>query len=59
MHRVVKFRQKPWMKQYIEYNTRQRAQATSEFEKEFYKLFAPNTDFSIHMVSARVLSLPL
>ena len=38
VHRVVKFRQKPWMKQYIEYNTRQRAQASSEFEKEFYKL---------------------
>ena len=26
------------MKEYIEYNTRQRAQALSEFEKEFYKL---------------------
>ena len=38
VHRVVQFRQKPWMKEYIEYNTRQRAQAVSEFEKEFYKL---------------------
>ena len=38
VHRVVQFRQKPWMKEYIEYNTRQRAQAASEFEKEFYKL---------------------
>ena len=26
------------MKEYIEYNTRQRAQAISELEKEFYKL---------------------
>ena len=38
VHRVVQFRQKPWMKEYIDYNTRLRAQATSEFEKEFYKL---------------------
>ena len=36
VHQVVQFRQKPWMKEeYIEYNTRQRAQAASEFEKEF------------------------
>ena len=38
VHRVVQFQQKPWMKPYIDYNTRQRSQAASEFEKEFYKL---------------------
>ena len=38
VHRVVKFRQGPWMKPYIDFNSKQRAEATSEFEKEFYKL---------------------
>ena len=38
VHRVVKFRQKPWMRDYIEFNTEQRGLAKSDFEKEFYKL---------------------
>ena len=38
VHRVITFRQKPWMKEYIEFNTEQRGLAKSDFEKEFYKL---------------------
>ena len=39
VHRVVRFRQAPWMKDYIDYNTLQRAQSdATDFEKEFYKL---------------------
>ena len=38
VHRVIGFKQAPWMKTYIDFNSKQRAEATSEFDKEFYKL---------------------
>ena len=38
VHRVVKYKQRCWLKEYIEYNSKQRALATNEFLKSFYKL---------------------
>ena len=38
IHRVIKFRQEAWMAPYIEMNTKLRAKATSDFEKDFFKL---------------------
>ena len=38
VHQVIKFRQSPWMKPYIDMNSELRKEATSEFERDFYKL---------------------
>lgn len=38
VHNIVRFRQKPWLKTYIDFNTVKRTQAKNEFEKDFFKL---------------------
>ena len=38
VHRVLSFKQTPWLKEYIYFNTSQRSRATKSFHKNFYKL---------------------
>ena len=38
IHRGVKFIQSEWLKSYVELNTQKRMQASSDFEKDFFKL---------------------
>jgi len=38
IHRVLAFEQRPWMRDYIDFNTKKRQAACNEFEKDFFKL---------------------
>ena len=38
IHRALTFKQSAWLKPYVEFNSQQRALATSDFEKNFFKL---------------------
>ena len=38
IHKTSKFKQAPWKKKYIDFNTQNRKKAASEFEKTLFKL---------------------
>ena len=40
IYRILEFTQDPWIKTYIDFNTDKRRQATTDFERDFYKLIS-------------------
>ena len=38
IHKIIKYRQKAWLKPYIDFNSNKRATAQNNFEKDYYKL---------------------
>ena len=37
VHRIVSFDQSPWLEKYIDYNSKKRAKADSDFKKDYLK----------------------
>ena len=38
IHKVIRFEQKPWLKPYIDFNTKKRKEAKNEFEKRLFQI---------------------
>ena len=38
VHRVLQFSEKPWLKEYIDFNTEKRKEAKNSFQKDLFKL---------------------
>ena len=52
VHRAIQFRQKPFLKPYIEFNSKKRAESKNPFEKDFFK-FKNNALFGKTMEDVR------
>ena len=52
VHEILEFKQSPWMKPYIDFNTERRKEATNKADKDLFKLFT-NTVYDKTMENMR------
>ena len=55
IHRVIEFKQKPWMKDFIDFNINKRKESKNEFEKGFFKIMC-NATYGRTLMNLRTAS---
>ena len=51
MYRILEFKQSPWVKPYIDVNTKKRIEATNESDKKFFKLMIKRKRMKIRIAT--------
>ena len=61
IHRILKFKQSDWLKEYVEFNTKKRQESTDEFNKNLFKLlincvYGKSMDNIIKIINVKLIN---